>query len=65
MAAGAGALGISLGGAAEYHGEVHVRPDLGAGPPPQARDIERAVNLVYGGVLLWLALLLFWMLFYA
>ena len=34
-------------------------------PPPQARDIERAVNLVYGGVLLWLVLLLFWMLFYA
>ncbi|MFG0721529.1 adenosylcobinamide-phosphate synthase CbiB [Pseudomonas sp. GLN_6] len=65
MAAGAGALGISLGGAAEYHGEVHVRPDLGAGPQPKARDIERAVNLVYGGVLLWLALLLFWMLFYA
>jgi adenosylcobinamide-phosphate synthase len=58
-------LGIGLGGAAEYHGEVHVRPDLGAGPQPTARDIERAVNLVYGGVLLWLALLFFWMLFYA
>jgi adenosylcobinamide-phosphate synthase len=60
MAAGAGALGISLGGPAEYHGELHLRPPLGEGPPPKARDIERAINLVYGGVLLWLALLLGW-----
>lgn len=60
MAAGAGALGVSLGGAAEYHGEQHLRPQLGQGPPAQARDIERALNLVYGGVLLWLALLLLW-----
>ncbi|MNZ78367.1 cobalamin biosynthesis protein [compost metagenome] len=58
MAAGAGALGVALGGAAIYHGELHVRPDLGEGPAPGARDIERALNLVYGGVLLWLALLL-------
>ena len=64
MAAGAGALGVSLGGAAEYHGELHQRPELGAGPQPRARDIERALNLVYGGVLLWLALLLLWGAFY-
>jgi adenosylcobinamide-phosphate synthase len=65
MAAGAGALGVSLGGAAEYHGELHERPQLGEGPPPQARDIERALNLVSGGVLLWLALLLLWGLYLA
>ena len=65
MAAGAGALGVSLGGAAEYHGELHQRPQLGEGPPPRARDIERALNLVYGGVLLWLALLLLWGLYLA
>lgn len=65
MAAGAGALGVSLGGAAEYHGELHERPQLGEGPPPRARDIERALNLVYGGVLLWLALLLLWGLYLA
>ena len=65
MAAGAGALGVSLGGAAEYHGEQHLRPQLGQGPQPKARDIERALNLVYGGVLLWLALLLLWGLLYA
>ena len=60
MAAGAGALGVSLGGAAEYHGELHQRPQLGEGPPPRASDIERALNMVYAGVLLWLALLLLW-----
>ncbi|MGL4318622.1 MAG: adenosylcobinamide-phosphate synthase CbiB [Pseudomonas sp.] len=58
MAAGAGALGVSLGGAAVYHGELHERPQLGEGAAPQARDIERALNLVNGGVLLWLLLLL-------
>ncbi|UCJ15089.1 adenosylcobinamide-phosphate synthase CbiB [Pseudomonas sp. MM211] len=58
MAAGAGALGVSLGGAAVYHGELHQRPELGEGPQPQARDIERAMNLVWGGVLLWLLLML-------
>lgn len=57
MAAGAGALGVSLGGAASYHGELHERPTLGEGPQPRARDIERAMNLVNGGVLLWLVLL--------
>lgn len=64
MAAGAGALGVSLGGAAQYHGEVHQRPVLGEGPAAQARDIERALNLLNGGVLLWLALLLVWGVFY-
>jgi adenosylcobinamide-phosphate synthase len=58
MAAGAGALGVSLGGAAVYHGVEEQRPQLGAGAPPQARDIERALNLVHGGVALWLLLLL-------
>jgi len=58
MAAGAGALGVSLGGAAVYHGIEEQRPQLGEGAPPQARDIERALNLVHGGVALWLLLLL-------
>ncbi|MDD0844260.1 adenosylcobinamide-phosphate synthase CbiB [Pseudomonas sp. Gutcm_11s] len=58
MAAGAGALGVSLGGAAVYHGVEEQRPQLGEGAPARARDIERAINLVYGGVALWLLLLL-------
>lgn len=54
MAAGAGALQVQLGGAAIYHGLEELRPQLGEGAPAQARDIERALNLVYFGVLLWL-----------
>lgn len=60
MAAGAGSLAVSLGGAAEYHGERHERPQLGEGPAPHARDIERAMNRVIGGVVLWLVCLLVW-----
>ena len=58
MAAGAGALQVQLGGSAIYHGVEELRPELGEGDQAQARDIERAINLVYGGVALWLALLL-------
>ena len=54
MAAGAGALQVQLGGSAIYHGVEEQRPQLGEGAPAQARDIERALNLVYFGVLLWL-----------
>lgn len=58
MAAGAGALGVSLGGPAIYQGQLHERPLLGEGPAPQARDIERALDLVWAGVGLWLVVLL-------
>src|SRR5690606_18125304 len=40
LAAGAGALGVSLQG-------------LGLGQSPQARDIERALNLLVTGIALW------------
>ncbi|MED5607316.1 adenosylcobinamide-phosphate synthase CbiB [Pseudomonas sp. JH-2] len=58
MAAGAGALGVALGGNAVYHGELHQRPQLGEGPAPGARDIWRALALVRQGVLLWLLAIL-------
>lgn len=58
MAAGAGALGVALGGAARYHGELHERPQLGEGPAPIAADIWRALALVRQGVLLWLVVIL-------
>lgn len=58
MSAGAGALGVKLGGPARYHGEWHQRPDLGAGEASQPSDIERALKLVRHGVYLWLALVL-------
>jgi len=52
---GAGALGITLGGPAFYHGHYKQRPALGEGRPASGGDIERAVRLVQHGVLLWLA----------
>jgi len=58
MSAGAGALGVQLGGAARYQSEWHERPILGAGEPPIAGDIERALKLVRHGVYLWLLVML-------
>ncbi len=53
MARGAGALGVSLGGAAVYDGEVEQRPPLGLGPAACASDILRAWRLVLRTTLLW------------
>jgi adenosylcobinamide-phosphate synthase len=58
MAAGAGALGITLGGLARYGGRWRNRPRLGEGAAPQAGDITRALGLVRAVLGLWLALLL-------
>jgi adenosylcobinamide-phosphate synthase len=55
MAAGAGALQVSLGGAAVYHGHLEVRPTLGEGRPAAAQDIQRVLTLVRRSLLLWLA----------
>jgi len=53
MAAGAGALGLALGGAARYDGEIESRPALGRGEPAAGRDIARAWHLVLGTCALW------------
>ncbi|MGH8570241.1 MAG: adenosylcobinamide-phosphate synthase CbiB [Gammaproteobacteria bacterium] len=58
MAAGAGALGVVIGGPARYAGEWHERPLLGIGNAPTLDDIERALRLVRRGVGLWLVVLL-------
>jgi adenosylcobinamide-phosphate synthase len=55
MASGAGALGVSLGGAAMYGGELEQRPPLGTGPGAPATDIVRAWRLVLNTTILWLA----------
>ncbi|QJQ01597.1 adenosylcobinamide-phosphate synthase CbiB [Herbaspirillum rubrisubalbicans] len=55
MAAGAGALGLALGGPAIYDGELEQRPPLGLGQPPQGPDIVRAWRLVAMSAALWLA----------
>lgn len=57
MAAGAGSLGVQLGGPAVYCGQREERPLLGAGARPEANDIERALGLVRAGVGLWLAVI--------
>lgn len=58
MAAGAGALGISMGGGAIYHGKEHQRPIFGVGPVAEAIDIERAIALVQRASVLWVLLAL-------
>lgn len=57
MAAGAGALGVRLGGPAPYAGGWKQRPVLGAGEPAPAAAIEASVRLVRHGVLVWLLVL--------
>ncbi|AYH45647.1 adenosylcobinamide-phosphate synthase CbiB [Azoarcus sp. DN11] len=54
MAAGAGALGVRLGGAAIYHGREEQRPPLGCGNAPDAASVRAAVRLLERGMLLWL-----------
>ncbi|MHB8353763.1 MAG: adenosylcobinamide-phosphate synthase CbiB [Burkholderiales bacterium] len=58
MAAGAGALGVLLGGAACYHGKVKSRPLLGVGRAPESADIQRALQLVNRGLWLWVTIAL-------
>ncbi|MDP3844325.1 MAG: adenosylcobinamide-phosphate synthase CbiB [Oxalobacteraceae bacterium] len=57
MASGAGALGLALGGAATYDGELEQRPPLGLGHAAAAADIGRAWRLVAATAVLWVAVL--------
>lgn len=58
MAAGAGALGLALGGGAYYHGRWKERPGLGFGSAPDARAIPAALRLVSGALLLWVLVII-------
>ncbi len=58
MAAGAGALGLALGGPARYHGVAKPRPVLGEGRAPAAGDIRRALALVQRALWAWVLLAL-------
>lgn len=53
MAAGAGALAVTLGGPAVYEGEWHERPTLGTGRAPAVAEIDYALGLVRRSVWLW------------
>jgi len=58
MAAGAGALGVRVGGPSVYHGRLRWRPRFGVGRAPAAEAIDRAIRLVQGGALAWTAIVL-------
>lgn len=57
MAAGAGSLGVLLGGLASYHGAVEERPPLGEGRTPDADDIDGALQLIRHSLVIWLVAL--------
>jgi len=57
MAAGAGALAVSLGGPAPYANGIKQRPVLGQGPAASAATVDGALYLVQKGVWLWLGVL--------
>ena len=63
MASGAGALMLKLGGCAIYHGKIKQRPELGAGNPPNSRDIRPALRLLDCSVYLILGLVFLSLLF--
>lgn len=56
MAAGAGSLGLSIGGGAVYHGQYEDKPVLGSGPKPTARDIDRVCGLLSKAAVVWFIL---------
>ncbi len=58
MAGGAGALNLTLGGPAIYHGKLKEKPSFGYGPVPVYQDIYRALSLVRHSIYLWLFLAL-------
>jgi adenosylcobinamide-phosphate synthase len=60
MAAGAGALGVKLGGPAMYHGLIKMRPALGLGATANHRHILASMRLVKHSMLLWCAAILLW-----
>ncbi len=63
MAAGAGALNVSLGGAAQYHSQMQHRPNLGPHDvkalQANGESIVKACKLVNKAILLWVVALVF------
>ena len=69
MAAGAGALNVTLGGAERYHGQLEYRPVLGPegsangkSTQPSAATISQACSLLNRSIFLWLLVLTVWVL---
>ncbi len=58
MAAGAGSLGVTIGGAACYEGVMQMRPQLGAGQDePDSGVIARGLRLLDRALLIWMVVL--------
>jgi len=57
MAAGAGSLGVVVGGSAQYAGLLQQRPLLGEGRAPDVDTIADAVALIKRSLVLWLIVL--------
>lgn len=57
VAAGAGAMGVQLGGAAVYHGQLEMRPKLGAGDTACQLHIYRSLRLIMLGQWVWVVVL--------
>jgi adenosylcobinamide-phosphate synthase len=59
LAAGAGALGVQLGGPVTVLGaEPLGRPDVGLGEPPEPEMLPSAIGLVWRALILWLLVIL-------
>ena len=57
LAAGAGALGLRLGGDIVIAGGELVRPTLGVGDPPDTSATDAAIALIWRAALIWLAVI--------
>jgi len=57
MAAGAGSLGVVLGGPEVYHGQLQSRGVLGEGMAPDARSIGEAIVMLRRGLMIWVIVL--------
>ena len=58
MCAGAGSLGITLGGGARYRGHWQAAPQMGAGRSPEVADIDSGIVLIQRSMLVWCIVLM-------
>lgn len=57
MSSGAGAMTISLGGPACYHGQEVIKPILGVGRAARCEDIETALQFIRRATVLWVSVI--------
>ena len=57
MSSGAGAMEISLGGRAYYHGQEVIKPTLGEGRVACSEDIEASLQFVWRTIILWIGVI--------